>query len=189
MKLLSALLTLVMSLHAIPVLATPISVADAMKTRGTVLLIRHALAPGFGDPANFQVDDCSTQRNLNDTGRQQARAIGVALRNAGADNTEVLSSPWCRCLETATEMALGPVIPFDGLSSFFQGHADRGETLRLLRERLATVQSSDPPLIMVTHQVVISALTGQGTRSGGAVLYDPKKLITITVAMPEPPYE
>lgn len=189
MKLLSTLLTLVMSLHAIPVLATPISVADAMKTRGTALLIRHALAPGFGDPANFRVDDCSTQRNLNDTGRQQARAIGAALRKAGADNAQILSSPWCRCLDTATEMALGPVMPFDGLSSFFQGHADRGETLRLLRERLASIQVSDPPLIMVTHQVVISALTGQGTRSGGAVLYDPKTQQAVTVAMPEPPYE
>lgn len=85
-----------------------------------VVLLRHAIAPGTGDPANFQLDDCSTQRNLSDVGRQQAREIGKAFRDRNIPVTKVLSSQWCRCLETAELMDIAPVEPFSPLNSFFR---------------------------------------------------------------------
>ncbi|MEC7212011.1 MAG: histidine phosphatase family protein, partial [Pseudomonadota bacterium] len=96
-----------------------------------VLFLRHALAPGFGDPASFRIDDCRTQRNLSQAGRDQSRRIGDYLRGEGLDIGVILSSRWCRCVETAAEMAMGPFTIHDGLNSFFDGHVDRGETLTL----------------------------------------------------------
>ena len=152
-----------------------ISLEDALKTRGTAIMFRHALAPGFGDPSNFRVDDCSTQRNLDARGREQSKAIGSLFRKLGFGSDVVYSSPWCRCLETARLMDIGPVNSFDGLGSFFEGHVDRGQTLERLRAQLDLIaQTQDKPVVMVTHQVVISAVTGLGTSSGEAILYDPK---------------
>src|SRR4051794_34222309 len=74
-----------------------------------VALMRHADAPGAGDPADFRVDDCATQRNLSTKGRADAARIGARLRSAGIAVDRVLSSPWCRCMDTATLLALGPV--------------------------------------------------------------------------------
>src|SRR4030095_3712611 len=77
---------------------------------GHVALIRHGNAPpGYGDPPGFKIDDCTTQRNLDDRGRAQARALGAAFRQHGVRVGKVLASPWCRCLETAELLALGPV--------------------------------------------------------------------------------
>ena len=96
---------------------------------GTVLFMRHALAPGFGDPDHFFVNDCSTQRNLDETGRAQARLIGAKLAAADINFSAIYSSYWCRCLETAQLLGLGAVTPFDGLNSFYQNHAPRDDTL------------------------------------------------------------
>ena len=79
----------------------------ALRDGGHVALIRHALAPGTGDPAGFRVDDCATQRNLSPAGRAQARAIGERFRANGIDTAALFSSQWCRCLDTARELALG----------------------------------------------------------------------------------
>lgn len=84
-----------------------------------VVLLRHAIAPGTGDPANFQLNDCATQRNLSESGRQQARDIGAAFRDRNIPVVEVLSSQWCRCLETAELVDIAPVEPFPPLNSFF----------------------------------------------------------------------
>jgi Fructose-2,6-bisphosphatase len=167
--------------------ADTLSLAEAAQRTGTVVMIRHALAPGFGDPSHFDINRCDTQRNLDDRGRRQSKAIGQAMRDAGFETRGIISSPWCRCMDTAELMDLGAVEAFDGLSSFFQDHAPRGYTLKRLRDRLARVQPNDPPLIMVTHQVVISAITGQGTRSGGAVLYDPRTDQAVALEMPPTP--
>ena len=80
-----------------------------MKAGGHILMIRHALAPGTGDPANFRIGDCSTQRNLDDRGRKQARAIGDWLRSKSITSARVYSSQWCRCLETAERLEMGSV--------------------------------------------------------------------------------
>jgi 8-oxo-(d)GTP phosphatase len=135
----------------------------------TVLLLRHALAPGTGDPSGFQLEDCATQRNLSDAGREQARALGDRLRAAGVAEARVYSSRWCRCLETARLLELGPVEPEPALDSFFQRRSEGPARTTSALERLRTL-SAGPPVVMVTHQVNISALTGEFTGSGSGVL-------------------
>ena len=141
---------------------------------GTVLFMRHALAPGFGDPDHFSLKDCSTQRNLDETGRAQALAIGAKLALADIKFSAIYSSYWCRCLETAQLLGLGAVTPFDGLNSFFQNHAPRDATLAKLRQKLEGLSPSAPASLMVTHAVTIRAITGLSVASGGVVIYDLK---------------
>jgi broad specificity phosphatase PhoE len=148
-------------------LAAPGRAADlaALAQPGTHLIVRHALAPGTGDPDGFTLRDCATQRNLDARGRKQAAALGATLRAAGARFDAVLSSQWCRCLETARLMALGPVTEEPALNSFFGDRARGPAQTRALREVLLAAEG---PLLLVTHQVNITALTGRGVRSGEA---------------------
>lgn len=150
--------------------AEPLSEAIA-KIDADILFLRHALAPGYGDPADFRVDDCTTQRNLKDVGRAQARAIGAYFTENGITPDVILSSRWCRCQDTAREMAIGPFTTHDGLNSFFDGHVDRDETLAALRTRIKAIERGSL-VLMVTHQVVISAITGIAPQSGGMVAYN-----------------
>jgi len=131
--------------------------------------MRHALAPGFADPVGFDVDDCSTQRNLSAEGRSQARAIGEKFRGAGIRAADVYSSAWCRCLDTARLLGLGPVEKLDALNSFFQARERRDAQTRDL-EAFIQARTSNTPLVLVTHQVNISALTGRATRSGETIV-------------------
>ena len=149
---------------------------------GNVLFLRHALAPGFGDPDRFDVDDCTTQRNLNDAGREQARAIGAYMARHGITPDTILSSQWCRCKDTATEMAIGHFSTHPGLNSFFNGHVDRDQTLAALREHMART-GPDRLELMVTHQVVISAITGISPRSGGMVVYNSRSGEAVSVPL------
>jgi broad specificity phosphatase PhoE len=148
------------------------SLAQDDRFNGTVILIRHALAPGTGDPAQFDLKDCRTQRNLDETGRRQARAIGMQLQAAAVEFAAVYSSEWCRCLETAQLLGLGPVTPFHGLNSFYEGHAPRAATLAALDAKIASLPKDGKPIVMVTHFVTISALTNLAVSSGGMVLLD-----------------
>jgi hypothetical protein len=113
-------------------------VAIAAETRfdGTVIFLRHALAPGNGDPKTFDLNDCRTQRNLDENGRRQARAIGKLIAAAKLNLAGIYSSEWCRCLETAQLLDLGAVTPFDGLNSFYQNLAPRDATLAKLMLKL-----------------------------------------------------
>lgn len=131
-----------------------------------VYIMRHALAPGYGDPAQFDVQRCETQRNLNDEGRAQSRAIGQWLRTQGVEQPQVWASPWCRTKETAELLGLGPVQTTPALASFFQ-FGDANATTAQLRQALRDWRTSAPQraLVMVSHQVNISALTGRGTAS------------------------
>ena len=158
-----------------PLLASlPAAADNSDRFAGTVMFMRHALAPGMGDPDNFSINDCSTQRNLDDTGRAQARAIGTKLAAAKIEFSAIYSSYWCRCLETAQLLGLGAVTPFDGLNSFFQNHAPRDATLAKLRQKLDSLSPSAPASLMVTHAVTIRAITGLSVASGGVVIYDLK---------------
>ena len=141
-----------------------------MLAGGEVLLIRHAAAPGTGDPEGFRLGDCATQRNLSDTGRKQARAIGDWLRDQGIERAHVYSSQWCRCLETAELLDLGPVVELPGLNSFYDRPQDRDPNLAATRGFLKARSPRGGLLILVTHQVTISALTGEFTASGHGVL-------------------
>ena len=158
------LLSLILIVHAVELRASDWD--------GKVIFMRHALAPGTGDPSHFQLGDCATQRNLNDAGRLQARSIGASLRTAGVSPVAIYSSQWCRCWQTAELLGLGAYSTHPGLNSFFQGIVDRKHTLDLLDELMTDLDTSIGPYIFVTHQVVISAVTGFYPASGAMVVYD-----------------
>ena len=162
----SALMTLAMA----GVDSNPIEMIERMKAGGHILMIRHALAPGTGDPANFRIGDCSTQRNLDDRGREQARAIGDWLRSNGITSARVYSSQWCRCLETAELLEMGTVAELPALNSFYELTQDREPNLKALRKFIADQPSEGALIILVTHLVTISAIANEGVSSGEGVL-------------------
>lgn len=148
-----------------------VAAADPMaawRTPGVIALMRHATAPGTGDPSGFRLDACETQRNLSQAGRAEARSIGARLRAAGIGFYAVWTSQWCRCRDTATELGLGPAVDVPALNSFFNdcstASAQAAETLALL------AATAGQRLLLVTHQVNITALTGVVPRSGEIVL-------------------
>ncbi len=143
---------------------------ETMKSGGHILMIRHALAPGTGDPANFRIGDCSTQRNLDDRGREQAGAIGNWLRSKGITSARVYSSQWCRCLETAELLKMGPVAELPALNSFYELTRDREPNLQALRKFIAAQPSDGVLVILVTHLVTISAIANEAVASGEGVL-------------------
>ncbi|MCL1477328.1 histidine phosphatase family protein [Marinobacter sp. M3C] len=130
---------------------------QALKEGKALLVLRHALAPGFGDPESFQLEDCSTQRNLNAEGRRQARAWKPFLAARGINEARVFSSQWCRCLDTANGMDTGSVTEWPSLNSFFLG---RGDGRLQTQQTVKQVNEMPPgkPVIMVSHQVNITAL-------------------------------
>ena len=109
---------------------------------GRILMIRHAHAPGSGDPDHFTIGDCRTQRNLNDEGRRQARRIGAWFREQGIDSVRLFSSQWCRCLETARLLGFGEPEELKALNSFFQRPRDREPNLKALRDFHRLMSSS-----------------------------------------------
>jgi phosphohistidine phosphatase SixA len=139
-----------------------------------VAIIRHATAPGLGDPPGFQIGDCSTQRNLSEEGRIQARRIGSFFKHKGIKEATVYSSQWCRCLETARLLDLGPVKELQALNSFFQDpSAEEKQTKEILS--FITSLPSGKATILVTHQVNITALTGIFPSSGEVIIFQPRK--------------
>jgi phosphohistidine phosphatase SixA len=161
---------------ALLVAAGPVRADDALWAAladgGHVALMRHAEAPGTGDPEDFRLEDCGTQRNLDEIGRDQARRTGEAFRARGVEIGQVLSSRWCRCLETAELLGLGEVVPFAPLDSFFGDRAREPDQTEAVRALLADADADaeGPSLVMVTHQVNITALTGISPRSGEIVV-------------------
>jgi broad specificity phosphatase PhoE len=169
----------------------------ALAGGGHAALMRHATAPGFGDPKGFRLDDCSTQRNLSEAGREEARRVGERFRGRGIAVTGVYSSAWCRCLETARLLAVGPVVPLAPLNSFFAARERAEAQTTALRAWLAAQPAADT-LVLVTHQVNITALTGVVpaaseivvVRTGspespaGEVLADPAKLAVVGRILP-----
>ena len=146
------------------------SLVRQIKRGGHVLMIRHAYAPGNGDPDNFKIGDCGTQRNLDDQGRAQARHIGQWLRRQGIDSARIFSSQWCRCLETAELIGLGPVVELSALNSFFERPRDREPNLAALRAFLSKQPADGGLIILVTHFVTVSGITGEGVSSGEGVV-------------------
>ncbi|ESS13814.1 acid phosphatase [Betaproteobacteria bacterium MOLA814] len=147
--------------------AQPAQAQAQVEITATVYMMRHALAPGFGDPSNIRLGDCATQRNLNDQGRAQAVKAGEWLRAQGLDAPMLLASPWCRTLETAELLGLGDVRATAALSSFFQQGSSSDTTRKLQLELKAALQEQPPrDVALVTHQVNIQAFTGSGVASG-----------------------
>ncbi|MFO7528593.1 MAG: histidine phosphatase family protein [Marinobacter sp.] len=158
---------------------------QALQDGRAVLILRHALAPGTGDPGNFDLNDCSTQRNLNEAGREQARAWKPFLAEHGIEEARVFTSQWCRSRDTAMEMDVGEVTEWPSLNSFFQG---RGDGPTQTRQTIALVNELEPglPVVMVSHQVNITRLAGIYPSSNEGVILalplsgDPTVLAQVT---------
>jgi len=141
----------------------------AVNEGNTFILMRHALAPGNSDPENFDVNDCSTQRNLSEDGRNQATRIGEHIRKSAHVELQVFSSQWCRCLETARQLRLGDVTPLSSLNSFYEHYEREQQQTEATIDWMSKHDANDI-VILVTHQVNITELTGIYADSGEMVV-------------------
>lgn len=137
-----------------------------------ILLMRHADAPGYGDPKNYLISQCATQRNLGEFGRKQAKVIGDWLSSQGVDQAKIYSSAWCRCVDTATLLNKGAVKKEASLGSFFDDMSQAKKQTDELTKFISTERKQYPktPIIMVTHHVNIQSFTGKVVNSGDMVL-------------------
>lgn len=141
----------------------------ALQSPGHVGLMRHSTAPGFDDPPNFRIGECATQRNLSAGGRAQAAAIGARLRASGIVDARVVSSQWCRCLDTARLLDIGPVEELPQLNSLVSYPRESRAMTVELRQWLGE-QDLSRPTILVTHQINIAALVNSAPREGAIVV-------------------
>ena len=148
--------------------------ANILKEGKKIVFVRHALAPGNGDPNNFNINDCSTQRNLNEEGRAQSEKIGNFFKNKNIKIHKVLSSEWCRCKETA-KIAFGNYQTFNALNSFYDARfaKNKSKQIKDLKDYIDNWEN-DSNLIIVTHYVVISALINRVSSSGEMIITDKK---------------
>ncbi len=138
-----------------------------------IILIRHALAPGGGDPPGFKIEDCKTQRNLNKIGIKQSKAIGKLFEKNKIPVDKVLSSQWCRCKDTA-KYAFKNYKEFSALNSTFQPPHDKNKKKQIkeLRNYIQQWDGKGGNLVLVTHYVIITAITDTVPRSGEIVIID-----------------
>lgn len=132
----------------------------ALRQGGAVALMRHGDAPGVGDPPGWRLDDCATQRNLGERGRAEARAVGARLRAERIAIDRVVSSPWCRCIETARLVDAGPVHLEPAFANAFVLR-ERREALRDAGRAFVAAWRGPGTLLVVTHGENIAALTGR----------------------------
>lgn len=152
-------------------MADEVSALALLGEPGHHAIMRHAIAPGSGDPQTVVIGDCTTQRNLSGDGREQARRLGAQLKAAGVQPTQILSSQWCRCMQTGELLGLGPVTGFEPINSVW---TQSDELLqRRTRDTLSMLETlkAEDKLILVTHSVNITALTGLGTASGAGWIF------------------
>jgi phosphohistidine phosphatase SixA len=156
--------------------------------KGYVLLLRHTIAPGVGDPENFKLNDCSTQRNLSQVGRDDAKAVGDWLKRRDIKISRVESSRWCRAKETAQLLGIGKVRLNSNLDSLFdsQDPAKAIQTVRV-KKQIVDWRNKSGLLVLVGHFVNIGAVTGVGVGSGEGVLVkaDSKGKITVVGLTPK----
>jgi broad specificity phosphatase PhoE len=144
-----------------------------LKAGGQVILIRHAITtPGVGDPPGFRLDDCATQRNLTDEGRAHARRVGEAFRAHGIPVERVLSSPWCRCVETA-RVAFGAAEVSTPLGNLFGRPENRAAQVRQLQPMLGEPRPRGN-LVLVSHGITIQAVTGINPDTAEMVVVTPQ---------------
>jgi phosphohistidine phosphatase SixA len=187
----TVIFTLIFGFTAQSSFANELAIWDRLQgttPKGYVLLLRHSLAPGVGDPENFKLNDCSTQRNLSDIGRQDARDIGEWLARRQIKIARIESSRWCRAKETAELLNLGKVRLNRNLDSLFQETdlANHPQTIRV-RKQIVDYRNKSGLLIMVGHFVNIGAITNVGVASGEGVLVraDSKGVIRVVGTTPK----
>jgi phosphohistidine phosphatase SixA len=146
--------------------------AEKLRSPNYVLLMRHASAPGVGDPPNYDLDECKTQRNLDTVGRRQAVVLGDWLRKQGVQSANVFSSIWCRCKDTATLLNFAGYRIEPSLGSFFDDMTKARESNLALQRFIAQhlMIKGDRALILVTHHVNILEFSGENVASGDMVL-------------------
>ena len=146
--------------------------SELLKKSDHVLLMRHAIAPGVGDPAGYKLQDCKSQRNLDAIGREQAKKTGHWLKAQGVGDALVFSSAWCRCKDTAENLAFGSIMLEASLNSFFddmrQGPQSNVNLQKFIGNQLKT--KGEKALILVTHHVNIAEFAGENVGSGDMVL-------------------
>ena len=172
MKFIKFLLILLISINS-PIKAdSNQNLINELKNGGKLIFIRHAYAPGGGDPNNFDITDCNTQRNLSNSGREQARNIGVFFKDNNIKIENIYSSEWCRCKETAL-IAFNKFENKNFLNSFFSSKFAKNKDLQMknLRKFIKDFDG-DENLIFVTHYVVISELLNYSSSSGEIVISD-----------------
>ena len=158
------------------IFSTPINsekkVADLLKGGNKLIFIRHAYAPGNGDPTNFKLKDCSTQRNLNNKGIIQSKEIGKFFLKNKIKVDKVLSSEWCRCKDTAM-FAFNGFTTFDALNSFFDPRFENNKDKQIsdLKDYIKNWKS-EKNLVLITHYVVILEILKTGANSGEIIISD-----------------
>ena len=171
---LATVFSLLFSLTAQSSLANELLIWDKLQgsaPKGYVLLMRHSYAPGVGDPENFKVNDCSTQRNLSDVGRQDAKDVGEWLQRREIKIFRVETSRWCRAKETAQLLGLGKVRLNKNLDSLFEeADALNHPQTAAVRKQIQNHRNKTGLLVLVGHYVNIAALTGVGVASGEGIL-------------------
>jgi phosphohistidine phosphatase SixA len=187
----SLIFSLIFTLAAQASFAKELAIWDKLQgtsPKGYVLLLRHSLAPGVGDPENFKVNDCSTQRNLSEVGRQDAQDVGAWLARRQITIARVESSRWCRAKETAQLLNLGKVRLNRNLDSLFQESdlPNHPQTIKV-RKQIVDHRNKKGLLILVGHFVNIAALTNTGVDSGEGVLVraDSKGVIRVVGTTPK----
>ena len=145
---------------------------SSLKEGGKLIFIRHAHAPGNGDPENFNLKDCSSQRNLNQEGINQSKKIGLFFTKNKIQIDKILSSEWCRCKDTA-KYAFNNYKTLDALNSFYDARFAKNKTKQIkdLKKYISN-WSSKKNLVLVTHFVVISEILGVGSASGEIIVSD-----------------
>ena len=158
-------------------------ILENLKTGGKLIFIRHAYAPGGGDPDNFDINDCSTQRNLSDSGREQSKKIGNFFRDNKIPISLVISSEWCRCKETAL-IAFKNYETENFLNSFYSAKFAKNRKMQMKKLKdYVKSWNGDKNLVLVTHYVVISEALNYAPSSGEIVIADKnfKKLNSIEI--------
>jgi len=163
-------------IFAFIIFSTPISsqekLIDLLKDGNKIIFIRHAYAPGNGDPTNFKLNDCSTQRNLNNEGIIQSKKIGQFFSKNNIQIDKVLSSEWCRCKDTA-KFAFNKYSTFDALNSFYDLKFENNKDKQIndLKNYINN-WNSKKNLVLITHYVVIYDVLKVGANSGEIIIAD-----------------
>ena len=147
-------------------------ILKSLKEGKKLVFIRHAIAPGNGDPNNFDINDCSTQRNLDEKGIEESEKIGLFFKNNKIKIDKVLSSQWCRCKDTA-KYAFKNFETFNALNSFYDVKfaANEVKQIKDLKNYIKN-WNSDKNLVLITHFVVISSILNTGSSSGEIIITD-----------------
>ena len=158
-------------------------IINQLKSGGNIIFIRHAIAPGNGDPDNFNLKDCSTQRNLSKNGIEQSKKIGEFFKDNKIKIDKVLSSEWCRCKDTA-KYAFNNYFEFPALNSTFQSSFAKNEPkqLKQLQTFVNNWDGDGGNLVLITHYSIITAITNAVPSSGEIIITDKKFNVLSTIA-------